>query len=446
MSKKPIEFYFNDGSDVKDELEKEAKKDLEKVVKELEDKKKLAERYTLDEAPIPRDLSKAYRGRSNYKNEVNRNNIDLQHADYTEITPEEAVQIIRKGDPSTLRLIIEGNLVLIDGKYGSQDDRYRIKYTDYDHWYYTKSGNAVKDTARFPVSHLVSIADKIYKTNEDQVHKDPALMSQRKENHHSNYDNADLFSKSSERRGKNPVDDWEINSARRSYDRALRKYEKSIDDYNAAENDSDKTRLKAAMEDNEYWFNRYRTEYKNLLNRLKDYDARARYYDSEADLTQNVRKFKELKPELARNERRAQSYQSELNDFDANGDPEILRIKDDITWKKNRLAKAIQELTNLEYELEGAEFKSAENRQKLVDKVNDQLVNVDKIRQEIDSLLRKNNNFSESKKLFAEAEDAGKVDDLIETIESLYCNKKTTSAMLEQLEMSIDEVKSILEL
>lgn len=446
MSKKPIEFYFNDGSDVKDELEKEAKKDLEKVVKELEDKKKLAERYTLDEAPIPRDLSKAYRGRSSYKDEINRNNIDLQHADYTEITPEEAVQIIRKGDPSTLRLIIEGDLVLIDGKYGSQDDRYRIKYTDYDHWYYTKSGNAVKDTARFPVSHLVSIADKIYKTNEDQVHKDPALMSQRQENHHSKYDNADLFNKSSEKRGKNPVDDWEINSARRSYDRALRKYEKSIDDYNAAENDSDKTRLKAAMEDNEYWFNKYRIEYKNLLNRLQDYEARARYFDAEADITQNVRKFKELKPELARNERRAQSYQDSLDDFDANGDPEILRIKDSITWKKDRLAKAIQELTNLEYELEGAEFKSAENRQKLVDKVNDQLVNVDKIRQEIDSLLRKNNNFSESKKLFAEAEDAGKVDDLIEIVESLYCNKKTTSAMLEQLEMNIDEVKSILEL
>lgn len=445
MSKKPIEFYFNDGSDVKDELEKEAKKDLEKVVKELEDKKKLAERYALDEA-IPRDLSKTYDGRSGYKNTVNRNNIDLQNADYTEITPEEAVQIIRKGDPSTLRLIIEGDLVLIDGKYGSQDDRYRIKYTDYDHWYYTKSGNAVKDTARFPVSHLVSIADKIYKTNEDQVHKDPALMSQRQENHHSNYDNADLFNKSSEKRGKNPVDGWEINSARRSYDRALRKYEKSIDDYNAAENDSDKTRLKAAMEDNEYWFNKYRTEYKRLLNQIKDYAARDRYYDSEADITQNVRKFKKLKPELARNERRAQSYQGELNDFDANGDPEILRIKDSITWKKDRLAKAIQELTNLEYELEGAEYKSAENRQKLVDKVNDQLVNVDKIRQEIDSLLRKNNNFSESKKLFAEAEDAGKVDDLIEIVESLYCNKKTTSAMLEQLEMNIDEVKSILEL
>lgn len=446
MSKKPIEFYFNDGSDVKDELEKEAKKDLEKVVKELEDKKKLAEKYTLDEAPIPSDLSKAYRGRSSYRDEINRNNIDLQHADYTEITPEEAVQIIRKGDPSTLRLIIEGDLVLIDGKYGSQDDRYRIKYTDYDHWYYTKSGNAVKDTARFPVSHLVSIADKIYKTNENQVHKDPALMSQRQENHHSKYDNADLFNKSSEKRGKNPVDGWEFNSARRSYDRALRKYEKSIDDYNAAENDSDKTRLKAAMEDNEYWFNRYRTEYKNVLNKLKDYNARARYYDSEADITQNVRKFKELKPELARNERRAQSYQGELNDFDANGDPEILRIKDSIKWKKDRLARAIQELTNLENELEGAEFKSAENRQKLVDKVNDQLVNVDKIRQEIDSLLRRNNNFSESKKLFAEAEDTGKVDDLIEIVESLYCNKKTTSAMLEQLEMNIDEVKSILEL
>lgn len=449
MSKKPLEFYFNDGSDIKDELEKEAKKDLEKVVQELEDKKKLAEKYTLDEA-IPRDLSKAYDSRSHYKDEINRNSIDLQNADYTEITPEEAVQIIRKGDPSTLRLIIEGELVLIDGKYGSQDDRYRIKYTDYNHWYYTKSGNAVKDTARFPVSHLVSIADKIYKTNEAQVHKDPALMSQRQENHHSRYDNAELFHKSDEKRGSNPIDDWSINSARRSYERALKKYEKSVNEYNneynAAENASEKDRLKAAMEDNEYWFNRYRSNYKNLLNKLKDYAARDRYYDAEADLTQNVRRFKELKPELARNERRAQSYQGELNDFDANGDPEVRDIKDSITRQKDRLATAIQRLTDLEYELEGAEYKSAENRQRLVDKVNDQLVNVDKIRQEIDSLLRKNNNFSESKKLFAEAEDAGKVDDLIEIIESLYCNKKTTSAMLEQLEMNIDEVKSILEL
>ena len=445
MSKKPLEFYFNDGSDVKDELEKEAKKDLEKVVKELEDKKKLAERYDLDEA-IPRDLSKAYDSRSHYKDVINRNNIDLQNADYTEITPEEAVQIIRKGDPSTLRLIIEGNLVLIDGKYGSQDDRYRIKYTDYDHWYYTKSGNAVKDTARFPVSHLVSIADKIYKTNEDQVHKDPALMDQTKENHRSAYDNSELFNKSDEKRGSTPIDDWQINSARRSYERALKRYEQSIDDYNAAENDSDKTRLKAAMEDNEYWFNRYRAEYKHWLDKLKDYDARVRYYDSEADLTQNVRKFKELKPELARGNKLVQRYQDSLDDFDANGDPEILRIKDNIKWKKDRLARAIQELTDLEYELEGAEYKSAENRQRLVDKVNDQLVEVDKIRQEIDSLLRKNSNFSESKKLFAEAEDAGKVNDLIEIVESLYCNKKTTSAMLEQLEMNIDEVKSILEL
>ena len=445
MSKKPLEFYFNDGSDIKDELEKEAKKDLEKVVQELEDKKKLAEKYTLDEA-IPRDLSKVYDGRSGYKNTVNRNNIDLQNADYTEITPEEAVQIIRKGDPSTLRLIIEGDLVLIDGKYGSQDDRYRIKYTDYDHWYYTKSGNAVKDTARFPVSHLVSIADKIYKTNENQVYKDPALMSQRQENHHSVYDSSDLFGKTDEKRGSSSVSDWNLNSVRRSYKRALKNYEQSVEKYNAAENASEKDRLKSTVEDNEYWVNRYRTEYENLLNKIKDYDARDRYYDSEADLTQNVRKFKELKPELARETNRAQRYQNELDDFDANGDPEILRIKDSITWQKDRLAKAIQKLTDLEYELEGAEYKSAENRQGLVDKVNDQLVNVDKIRQEIDSLLRRNNNFSESKKLFAEAEDAGKVDDLIEIVESLYCNKKTTSAMLEQLEMNIDEVKSILEL
>ena len=47
---------------------------------------------------------------------------------------------------------------------------------------------------------------------------------------------------------------------------------------------------------------------------------------------------------------------------------------------------------------------------------------------------------------FDEAAKANKTDDLVEIIESLYCDRKTTSAMLEQLEMNIDEVRSILEL
>ena len=67
-------------------------------------------------------------------------------------------------------------------------------------------------------------------------------------------------------------------------------------------------------------------------------------------------------------------------------------------------------------------------------------------KQEIDDLIHKNRNFAKSKNLFDEAAKANKTDDLVEIIESLYCNRKTTSAMLEQLEMNIDEVRSILEL
>ena len=83
MSKKPLEFYFGDGSDIKDELENEAKKDLEKVADELEARKKLAEKYVLNEEPIPSDLAKAYK--SSYHRP---GNVDLQNSEYTEITPE----------------------------------------------------------------------------------------------------------------------------------------------------------------------------------------------------------------------------------------------------------------------------------------------------------------------------------------------------------------------
>ena len=87
-----------------------------------------------------------------------------------------------------------------------------------------------------------------------------------------------------------------------------------------------------------------------------------------------------------------------------------------------------------------------EYRQKIVDKIDNYLSNANNIKQEIDDLIHRNSNFAKSKNLFDEAAKANKTDDLVEIIESLYCNRKTTSAMLEQLEMNIDEVRSILEL
>ena len=442
MSKKPLEFYFGDGSDIKDELENEAKKDLEKVADELEAKKKLAEKYVLNEEPIPSDLAKVYKSSYHHPG-----NVDLQNSEYTEITPEEAIQIVRKGDPSSLRLIIEGQLILIDGKYGSQNDRYRIRYVRRDHQYFTKTGNRVTDTARFPIPHLVKIADKIYKTNENQTPKDPNLMAQRSGNRHSDYEYTDLYDSSFEKRGANIIPDRRLANKRRNYERELALYNKYLKEYEAETDENKKASLKRYVDSYKNSADEYYKDYKDTLNNVNDFKARSRYFDSEQDITKNVRKYRgELKPKLDRNNRDVKRYQDKLADFDAQGDPNVNKIKSRIADKRNELSELISELTDLEYSLDSAEYATAENRQKIVDKINNHLTNANNIKQEIDDLIHKNRNFTNSKNLFDEAAKANKTDDLVEIIESLYCNRKTTSAMLEQLEMNIDEVRSILEL
>ena len=442
MSKKPLEFYFGDGSDIKDELENEAKKDLEKVADELEARKKLAEKYVLNEEPIPSDLAKVYKSSYHHPG-----NVDLQNSEYTEITPEEAIQIVRKGDPSSLRLIIEGQLILIDGKYGSQNDKYRNRYVRRDHQYFTKTGNRVTDTARFPIPHLVNIADKIYKTNENQTPKDPNLMAQRSGNRHSDYEYTDLYDTTFEKRGANIIPDRRLANKRRNYERELALYNKYLKEYEAETDENKKAILKRSVDTYKASADEYYKDYKDTLNNINDFKARARYFDSEQDITKNVRKYRgELKPELERNNRDVKRYQDKLADFDAQGDPSVNRIKSRIADKRNELSELIDELTNLELDLDSAEYASAGNRQELVDKINDYLSNANSIKQEIDDLIHRNNNFAKSKNLFDEAAKANKTDDLVEIIESLYCDRKTTSAMLEQLEMNIDEVRSILEL
>lgn len=442
MSKKPLEFYFGDGSDIKDELENEAKKDLEKVADELEARKKLAEKYVLNEEPIPSDLAKAYKSSYHHPGDV-----DLQNSEYIEITPEEAIQIVRKGDPSSLRLIIEGQLILIDGKYGSQNDRYRNRYVRRDHQYFTKTGNRVTDTARFPIPHLVKIADKIYKTNENQTPKDPNLMAQRSGNRHSDYDYDRLYDTTFEKRGASIIPDKRLAIKRRNYENELALYNKYLNAYEAETDENKKADLERSVNIYKHSADEYYKDYKDTLNNINDFKARARYFDSEQNITKNIRKYRgELKPELERNNRDVKRYQGELADFDAQGDPSVNHIKSRIADKRNELSELIAELTDLEYDLDSAEYMSAENRQKIVDKINDHLSNANNIKQEIDDLIHRNNNFAKSKNLFDEAAKANKTDDLVEIIESLYCNRKTTSAMLEQLEMNIDEVRSILEL
>ena len=272
-------------------------------------------------------------------------------------------------------------------------------------------------------------------------------MAQRSGNRHSEYEYNDLYDASFEKRGANIIPDRRLANKRRNYERELALYNKQLSEYEAETDENKKASLKRSVDIYKHSADEYYKDYKDTLNNINDFKARARYFDSEQDITKNIRKYRvELKPELERNNRNVKRYQDELADFDAQGDPSVNRIKSRIADKRNELSELIAELTDLEYDLDSAEYMSAENRQKIVDKINNNLSNANNIKQEIDDLIHRNSNFAKSKNLFDEAAKANKTDDLVEIIESLYCDRKTTSAMLEQLEMNIDEVRSILEL
>ena len=123
------------------------------------------------------DLAQAYNnsnlGLENRRNGYRANQIDWQNTDYTAITPEEGKEVW-KNNPRGLVLIIkdrygnpravkfrEDGKVDIDARYGN----YRFDLPQ-DKAYIKRDGTKVRDVFKVKINHLLSIADKIYKTNE----------------------------------------------------------------------------------------------------------------------------------------------------------------------------------------------------------------------------------------------------------------------------------------
>lgn len=155
----------------------------------------------LDEA-LPKDLAQAYNnsnlGLENRRNGYRANQIDWQNTDYTAITPEEGKEVW-KNNPRGLVLIIkdrygnpravkfrEDGKVDIDARYGN----YRFDLPQ-DKAYIKRDGTKVRDVFKVKINHLLSIADKIYKTNEGSVQKDTNLQAARRLNPESPYSNVE---------------------------------------------------------------------------------------------------------------------------------------------------------------------------------------------------------------------------------------------------------------
>ena len=146
----------------------------------------------LDEA-LPKDLAVAYnnsgvdsksRSKGYYTGPI-----DWQNTDYIEINPEEGKEIW-KNDPTKLILIItdssgkdrvvkfrEDGKVNIDSKFGN----YRFNLPR-DKAYIKRDGTLVFDIFKAKINHLLSIAKKIYRTNEGEVTRDQSVKDLRATN------------------------------------------------------------------------------------------------------------------------------------------------------------------------------------------------------------------------------------------------------------------------
>lgn len=146
----------------------------------------------LDEA-LPKDLATAYNnsslGREDRTKGYRTRDIDWQNTDYTPISPEEAKEVW-KNNPTSLILIITDSRgedravkfrndgkVNIDASYGN----YRFDLPR-DKAYIKRDGTRVTDVFKAKINHLLSIAKKIYVTNEGSVKRDPDQQEFRAKN------------------------------------------------------------------------------------------------------------------------------------------------------------------------------------------------------------------------------------------------------------------------
>ena len=87
---------------------------------------------------------------------------DLENSKFNEIDPATAANIIKtKSGPENVLLFIDGKLVRFDSN-GKVASTFNVSS---DKKYVTKSGKVVTSTGKIPVSHLIKVADKIYRAD-----------------------------------------------------------------------------------------------------------------------------------------------------------------------------------------------------------------------------------------------------------------------------------------
>ena len=199
---------------------------------------------------LPKDLAKAFRSyfatpreggkysSGNYGGIGRRPNVDFKNSTYTEITPEQALQLYKDGQSRNVLCLFNGQLANTyletspDGNKRTYD--FKAEYNGGDKAPFTKANGKVgNNTMWLSPKEFYNNADKIYVA--DEVEVDPSLRAER---------------------AKNPESRYNSNMAQRALPKIRKKTSGNINgSYISFTNDNTKARYRSSYVDNQYIIN-----------------------------------------------------------------------------------------------------------------------------------------------------------------------------------------------
>ena len=272
---------------------------------------------------IPKDLAKAYHKANHWsyahRNSDFANKVDLENSTYTEITPDEALQLKKEGKLNSVRALVDGHLVTYynDGQseYFTELPRAK-KYT-------TRTGRDEYNSKYVPLKHVLSVADKIYVANEVTNPEKMATRLSLDDNGRTPndvYDSTGTFD--SERAANRALGKDKSYSSFDKYDTdRLERYRANLADLEKRWEDGDITRKEYEQNKERYtqWIDELETKKRKEDSYFKNRRAAARNYSSDISATSAMRTYKRLKSEIKSAKASADRYQAKIDDVKASG-------------------------------------------------------------------------------------------------------------------------------
>ena len=402
-----LEDYIDEDSEILSNLET-----IEDLADDISYKVQFGSDEALNEA-LPRDLAGAYKsssayqvgtGYSTYMNLPSKNNprkqpyFDPQKANYTEITPEEAIALKKAGRAEEIRVIFDGQLVTFNEKGLQSSGKYMAKGS-----YQKDNGTFVDDTRQLTFNQIVKQADKIYLADE-LLYGDSELQTKRAErklNPESRYPDSSVMRMGTNLIGQAynfvPGDNDEYDTAIQSYDSVasltaqLDKYKKNVAYYTDALRDATEEWEKENAQEKLDRFTRlvHNTEVKIAKAKARDKGlaARTRYMASEIELMKPFAKFKELKLKVRSAQNELQGAKNNYDNFKASGSSDAQYYKRQLESLNNRLKDIMRDIAANEIALENEEDKSQAKLDEYAAKAAAAQKAVDQVQAELDKFL-----------------------------------------------------------